>query len=168
LKGFTLVEVLVTIGLLLTIALVVVFTLYSSSPNTQLRAAVEQVAGDVRLAQDLAISERARYSILFTAGSAAYALRKWDVGTSAWIAASGTQTPASLPDSTTVQSVVDLTAGTLIFDSMGAPYEGTGTGSPLVGSGAGGLDHIVISSGKIGRTGEVTITPGPGTVEVSW
>ena len=167
-KGFTLVEVLVVLGLLLAVVLIAVFTFFSSSPNTVLRAAVEQVASDVRLAQDLAMSERVRYSILFTAGSATYHLRKWDSGTSAWVAATGTETPSSLPNSTAVQSVADITAGTIIFDSLGSPYEGAGTGAPLVGSGAGGLDHIVISSGKVGRTGDVAITPGTGMVEVAW
>ena len=166
-KGFTLVEVLVTLGLLLAMALIAVFTFFSSSPVTQLRAAVEQVAGDVRMAQDLAVSERTRYSILFTAGSPSYTLQKWDTATSAWIAVSGTEAPPSLPSSTVVQSVADITAGILSFDSMGAPYEGAGTGTPLVGTGAGGLDHIIISSGKAGRTGEVTITPGTGMVEIN-
>ncbi len=165
LKGFTLIELLATIGLVLVLALIVYSTFYATSPSIVLRAAVEQVAGDVRLAQDLAISERARYRITFSAGSSSYILGKRDPSTGTWGAATGTQTPSPLPDDVLVQSVADLTDGILIFNSLGAPYEGTGAGVPLSGSGVGGLDHIVLRNSKSGRTGDVTVSPGTGRVD---
>ncbi|MFV2081676.1 MAG: prepilin-type N-terminal cleavage/methylation domain-containing protein [bacterium] len=164
-KGFTLIELLATIGLVLVLALIVYSTFYATSPSIVLRAAVEQVAGDVRLAQDLAISERARYRITFSAGSSSYILGKRDPSTGTWGAATGTQTPSPLPDDVLVQSVADLTDGILIFNSLGAPYEGTGAGVPLSGSGVGGLDHIVLRNSKSGRTGDVTVSPGTGRVD---
>ncbi len=167
-KGFTLIELLATIGLLLVLGLIVYSTFYASSPATVLRAAVEQVAGDVRLAQDLAISERARYRITFSAGSSSYTLEKRDPSTGTWGGATGTQTPSPLPDEVVVQSVVDLTDSILVFNSLGAPYEGTGAGVPLAGSGTGGLDHIVLRNSKSGRTGEVTVSPGTGRVDRTW
>lgn len=167
-KGFTLVELLATIGLLLVLSLVVYSTFFAKSPATVLRAAVEQVTSDVRLAQDLAITERARYRLTFTAGSSSYTLQKRDPSTGTWGGATGTQSPSPLPDEVVVQSVTDLTDGILGFNSLGAPYEGTGAGVPLTGSGTGGLDHIVLRNSKSGKTGQVSVSPGTGRASRTW
>ena len=165
-RGFTLVELLVAIGLLLTMALVVNTTFFATSPRTILRGATEQVAGDVRLARDLSVSEHARYRILFTGGSGAYSLQKRDPLSGAWADAVGTQQARPLPEGTRIQSVDDLDGGIIIFDSLGAPHEGSGTGSVLVGSGAGGVDHITLVSDDSGRTADVTIAPGSGRIDI--
>jgi prepilin-type N-terminal cleavage/methylation domain-containing protein len=165
LRGFTLVELLVTIGLLLTLTLIVTITYFASSPMTLLRGAAEQVAGDVRLARDLAVSEHARYRLAFAAGSASYSLQKRITASGTWEDATGTHQVRSLPDGARIQSVGDLDGGFVIFDSLGAPYEGAGMGTALVGSGAGGVDHIVIVSDDAGKTVDVTVSPGSGRVE---
>lgn len=165
-RGFTLIELLVSIGLLLTLSLVVYSTFYASSPRTILRGAVEQVAGDVRLARDLAVSERARYRVVFSAGSATYTLQKRDPVSGTWTNSAGTQQASPLPDGFLIQSAGDLDGGYIIFDSIGAPYEGAGAGTALVGSGSGGVDHIVIVSDDSGRTADVTVAPGSGRVDI--
>ena len=166
-RGFTLVELLVTIGLLLTMTLIIYTTYFASSPMTILRGAVEQVAGDVRLARDLAVSEGARYRVAFTAGSSTYTLQKRDPVSGTWNSATGTHLPSPLPDGVRIQTAGDLDGGYVIFDSIGAPYEGAGAGTALVGSGGSGLDHIVIESVDSGRTVDVTVAPASGRVDVS-
>lgn len=167
-KGFTLIELLVTVGLLLGLGLVVYSSFFATSPATVLRAAVEQVAGDIRAAQDLAISQRARHRIVFSAGSSAYTLEKRDPVAGTWGPVPGYLDLTALPDEVIVQSVADLSGGILLFDSLGAPYESTGSGVPLSGSGVGGLDHIILKNTKSQRTGEVTVSPGTGRVVRNW
>jgi len=158
----------VTIGLLLGLGLVVYSSFFATSPATVLMAAVEQVAGDIRSAQDLAISQRARHRIVFSAGSSTYILEKRDPSAGTWGPVPGYLDLTALPDDVIVQSVSDLTGGILIFDSLGSPFESTGAGVPLTGSGAGSLDHIVLKNNKSQKTGEVTVNPGTGRVERNW
>jgi type II secretory pathway pseudopilin PulG len=167
-RGFTLVELLLTAALLLGLTVFAVSTLYRSTPAMQVRAAVGQVAGDLRLAQNLAVTERTRYRLVFTVGASSYSLQKRDPASGSWVAPSGVQAPAPLPDGVTVTSLTSITDGTLTFDSLGAPYEGAAGTAPLVGGGSGGVDHIVLGSAGGGATGEVTVAPGAGRVDASW
>lgn len=166
LRGFTLIEILVTLGLILALSLFVYTSFYATSSRTILTGAAEQIAGDVRLARDLAVSERARYRLSFSPGSAIYSLEKLDPVSGLWGSATGTDLPGPLPAGTRVQSVADINGGYLIYSSMGAPFEGTGTGTTLVGSGTGGVDHIVVVSDGSGRTLDVTVAPGSGRVDI--
>ena len=166
LKGFTLVELLVTIGLLLTMTLIVFVTLFASSPMLSLRGAAEQVVGDVRLARDLSVSEHSRYRVLFTAGSNIYSLQKLDPLSGVWADAEGTQQARPLPEGIRVQSVDDLDGGVIIFDSLGAPYEGSGSGTSLVGSGTDSMDYVVLEITDSGKTADVIIAPGSGRVDI--
>lgn len=141
---------------------------YSSSSATLLRGSVERVASDVRLARDLAVSEGARFRVLFSAGSSNYTIEQYDVVAGTWSAATGTEQPGGLPAGILIQDIAELGGGVIIFDSLGRPYEGAGAGSALVGSGSGGLDHIVIADNRSGRTGNVSISPGSGLVGIVW
>ena len=165
-RGFTLFEIVVAIGLLLALSLIVMTTFFASSPTTVLMGALEQVAGDIRLARDLSVSEHTRYRLVFSAGSDLYTLQKRNPVSGIWSDAAGTQQVELLPDGVRFQSITDLDAGTLLFDSLGAPYEGSGTGTALSGSGAGGVDHLGLVTDGTGRSAYVTIAPVSGRVDI--
>ncbi len=167
-RGFTLIELLLSMAVLAGLALIAISTLFQSSPATAVRAGAQQLASDIRLAQNLAATERTRYRVVFTPGSSVYLLQRRDPASGAWGAPSGVQAPGPLPEGVTVSSINALTDDTLVFDSLGAPWEGSTGGLPLTGSGAGGVDHVVLRSSKGSATGEVTVAPGAGRVDALW
>jgi prepilin-type N-terminal cleavage/methylation domain-containing protein len=167
-KGFTLVELLLSLAVLAGLTALAISTLFSSSPATAVRSGAEQLAADIRMAQNLAVTERARYRVVLAPGSSSYLLQRRDPVSGTWGAPPGVQTPDPLPDGVTVFSINTLTDDTVVFDSLGAPYEGAAGAVPLSGSGAGGMDRVVLRSARGTATAEVTIAPGAGRVDALW
>ncbi|HEX8154073.1 MAG TPA: GspH/FimT family pseudopilin [Thermoanaerobaculia bacterium] len=89
-SGYSMVEMLVVLALVGIISLVTVPNFISIQRGGRLKSSVNQLAGDLRMARALAVTERARVRVVFstmTGGPGtrtAYTIWRWNTGTSAW------------------------------------------------------------------------------------
>lgn len=148
-QGFTLVE-LVTVLVLVAILSVVAINQWPGS-GINLSAQADQLVGDIRYTQALAMNRGQRYRINFTATN--YSITD---------AAGTTPVPHPLTGANSVAlsagTTLTTTNGFLVFDSNGAPYTtATTPGTPLAAD-------AVITLSADGATSTVRISPETGRV----
>jgi prepilin-type N-terminal cleavage/methylation domain-containing protein len=129
-NGWTLIELIVAIGLLAVMLSIGSLAQGKLLPQYRLSAAARQVVTDLRLLRSKAISQNHQFRMIFDSGSNTYRAERWDSATSAWehyalyrrgaTVSVGAQ-PVSLPGSVTTSAVqvtfdprgtVDITSGT--------------------------------------------------------
>lgn len=90
-KGFTLVELLITVALIVVMVLIAVPALQRHAINANLKSAARDIASDFMLLKERAISENTEYQIDFDAANDNYEIKRWDTGTSAFVSLSPSQ-----------------------------------------------------------------------------
>jgi prepilin-type N-terminal cleavage/methylation domain-containing protein len=120
-KGFTLLELVVVMGVIVLIATFTVPTYQLLLSQLELSSAVDQVSGQVRYAQQKTVSEQTIYGVTFTSGSTSVPLFSYNAGTST----KTTVSTVTLPGYIQID-VVSLSNQTDIrFATSGAPnYSG--------------------------------------------
>jgi len=84
-KGFTLVELMITVALIAIMALIAVPAFQRYAINANLKSAARDIASDFLLLKERAISGNTEYQIDFDAANDNYEIKKWDTGTSAFV-----------------------------------------------------------------------------------
>jgi type IV pilus assembly protein PilE len=80
-KGFSLVEMLITIALIGIISTIAVYSWQRYVTNNNLRSAARDVAADIVLFKQRAVSESRPYQITFNGGTNNYDIQQWNAGT---------------------------------------------------------------------------------------
>ena len=117
-KGFTLVELLVSVGILSLIAFISVPVYQSLIFNLDLSAATRLIASDLRYAQQLAVTTQDNYQVIFTTSSQSYRIKD---------AVTGTTTKTALINAPVyIVAINNLPNNTVTFIATGAATS-TGT-----------------------------------------
>ena len=80
-KGFSLIELLIAIGIIGILSTIAAFSWNRYVTNTNLRTATRDVASDIILLKARAVSESRQYRITFNVGANNYAVEQWNIGT---------------------------------------------------------------------------------------
>ncbi len=113
-KGFTLIEILVAIGILAILSIVSWAALSSLQPSLKLSAASRDLTSDLRYSQQLAVTEQINYGISFSTTSAHYYLDRFGTTTQ-------TLSSKSLPSGISFCQITGLFDGeAAIFNPYGA------------------------------------------------
>ncbi len=121
-KGFTLLELIVVVGLIVLVGTFITPTYQLLLSQLQLNTAVEQVAEQVRLAQQKTVTEQTIYGITFTVGATSVPLYSYNSGTGT----KTTQSTLQLPTNISISTVSFSTNTDIRFATSGAPnYSGT-------------------------------------------
>lgn len=163
-KGFTLLELVITIIILVIIAVVAVPKITDIIQNRQLIAA-RKIQADLRWAQQFAVNKNCRTRVAFNAGAESYTVSENTSGSFATATDPTTNSPFTVTLNTgQYAGVVINSAGfdgqnTVEFDSIGKPYASDGTGSPpaLTAPGTVSLPNSI----------SITVTPETGKIGVS-
>jgi len=163
--GFTLVEIIVVLAILV-IAAVLAMPMLGSAADMQLRSAANIIAADIEYAKSLAITRQENFSVVFDAASESYEVVRYEMG--APVAIDNPRRPGHplevvFPADKRV-SRVDITTAdfdpdssqTITFDYLGSPY--SGTISPLTSG------QITLQSGTLIMT--VSVEPVTGYVTI--
>ncbi|MDI6727736.1 MAG: prepilin-type N-terminal cleavage/methylation domain-containing protein [Thermodesulfovibrionales bacterium] len=75
-EGFSLVELLVTIGIIAVVAAIAIPQLQSYATNSRLKSAARDVMGDIFLYKERAIAENRQYRITFNIGGNTYTIEQ--------------------------------------------------------------------------------------------
>jgi prepilin-type N-terminal cleavage/methylation domain-containing protein len=73
-KGFTLIELMIVIGIIGTLSAVALFRWWGFQNNTNLRTAASEIMSDISSCKQRAVSEGVQYCIQFTEGSPNYTI----------------------------------------------------------------------------------------------
>ena len=117
-KGFTLMELIVVCGIIALMSAISIPYLRKYQPSLKLSAESKELAGNLRLAQQLTITEQVPYQILFNFSGNSYSLLRL-------IAPSTTETISTinLDPEVAFQSITGLTGNLVQFNSYGAVSE---------------------------------------------
>ncbi|MDO8261431.1 MAG: prepilin-type N-terminal cleavage/methylation domain-containing protein, partial [Candidatus Magasanikbacteria bacterium] len=117
-KGVTLMEVIVVCGIIALLSTISIPYLRKYQPNLKLSAEAKDLAGNLRLAQQLTITEQVPYQVFFNFSGNTYSILRL-------IAPSTTETISTinLDSEVAFQSVTGLTDNTVQFNSYGAVSE---------------------------------------------
>lgn len=74
-KGFTLIEMLVVIGIIGIVGSISFPVYQNMRPNITLNSATRDLATDMRYAQQLAVTEQLAYNVIFDIGASSYEIR---------------------------------------------------------------------------------------------
>lgn len=80
-KGFSLIELIIVIAIIAIISTIAVYSWQRYVTNTNLRTAVRDVASDILLYKQRAVSESRQYQITFDSGANTYTIGQWNAGT---------------------------------------------------------------------------------------
>jgi len=149
--GFSLVELIVTIVLMSILAFAVLGRWSNQTVN--LSAQAEQLAGDIRYTQSLAMTGGQRYRIDINAGAGSYQIVT-EAGGPVIHPATNTTAPIALPAGVTISAT---TNAQIIFDGRGRPYS-----APLTLLAA----DAVITLAGVAETRAVRVNPNTGRVIV--
>jgi prepilin-type N-terminal cleavage/methylation domain-containing protein len=120
-KGFTLLELVVVMGLLVLIGSFTIPTYQVLLSQLQLSSAVDQVAGQIRLAQQKTVTEQSIYGVTFTSGANTIPLFLYNTSNGN----KTTQSTISLPTYITIDTVSFSNNADVRFATSGAPnYSG--------------------------------------------
>ncbi len=125
-KGFTLVELLVTVALIMVMVLIAGPALQRHAINANLKSAARDIASDFMLLKERAVSENAEYQIDFDAANDNYEIKRWDTGTSAFVSLS----PAQVKSVKNFGQDIDITSAVFGAGDK-ATFKVRGTVTPL-------------------------------------
>ncbi len=84
-KGFTLVELMITVAIIGIMTLIAVPAFQRHAINANLKSAARDIASDFLLLKGRAVSENTEYQIDFDATNDNYEIKRWDTGTSVFV-----------------------------------------------------------------------------------
>ena len=153
--GFTLVELIVTLLVIAVIAVIAAPKM--SSEQVSVATEAEQLAGDIRYVQTLAMTQAQRYRINLTATGYTFTLA--DAGGTAVIhPVTGSSAPINLNSGTTIGlSPAGLPNNLVAFDGRGVPYTDAPATTALAATAT-----IVLSRGTASQP--ISISPETGKV----
>jgi prepilin-type N-terminal cleavage/methylation domain-containing protein len=146
-RGFTVVELLVVLMILVIVAMVAI-PMAGSAAGVQVRSAANMIAADLEYAKSMAIARAQNFSVVFDSSQESYQIEDSTGTVIAHPVKKGSNYVVDLPgeglDKVNIVSALFDSTGTVKFDYFGSPYNGND--SPL-------------NSGVITlQTGVVTIT----------
>lgn len=115
-KAFTLIELLVVMAIISVMVGASFVALKLMSPSMKLLSTAQDVASDLRYAQQLAVTEQIKYGILFSTSTQSYQLLKHSTTTAQVF-------NKSLPGGITLSSVGGLTGSEALFNAYGAAQD---------------------------------------------
>lgn len=155
-RGFTLVELVVVLGVIAVMAAVIVPIYVSKLPEMRLKSAARSLVGDLRYARSLAVADDTPYFVCFS-GTGAYQIDRVDnPAAAADCASADTPTALSADLNTdypnvkfgyvagladcpsgggTVSDSVVFTSDRAVFNAKGASMTGSGAGATVQGTG---------------------------------
>jgi prepilin-type N-terminal cleavage/methylation domain-containing protein len=141
--GFTLLELVLTIAIIVLLALMVVPRLMSASPRLAAENEGMRLRADLAYAQQIAINEACAHKVVIDSTNDRVTIQRRDG------ASYTTTTERTLGQGVSIQSST-FTGGAVVFNLLGEPSEG-GT---------------IVLRGTNGSTVTVTVTPGTGHIVV--
>jgi len=169
-SGFTFAELLIVI-VILAIAAMITVPMMSSGGSVQVRSAANMIAADLEYAKSMAIGTQQNYAVVFDAAGESYEIKDYNSTNGNWEVIDHPVkkgSPYAVNFSTDGRlDEVDITnvdfdpgtSDTITFDSLGCPYSGTGTSSPLTAG------QVVLQAGELTLT--VTVEPVTGFISIS-
>ena len=144
-KGLTLLEIVVTMGLISLLATMVGFGFRDLYPSLHLRGAVQDIVLDIQTARMMAIAQNRSYRIVFFPGQESYQLEKSSAsGSAQWPGTpAGTPREFNNPNNPYHHPGVDLLSNS--FNPVFSP-RGTAVGASLLLKSGGRQKLISISS----------------------
>jgi prepilin-type N-terminal cleavage/methylation domain-containing protein len=152
--GFTLMEMVAVILLVSILSFAMISRM--SNKGIELAAQVDQLAGDIRYTQSLAMTQGQRFRIDFNTGANTYQILT-QAGGAVTHPVTGGSGAISLGNGITYSAVSNAV---IVFDGLGRPYSNTATPGTLLGADA------VITLVADGEMNSVRISPQTGRVVV--
>jgi prepilin-type N-terminal cleavage/methylation domain-containing protein len=115
-KGFTLMELFAVIFIIGIISLIVVPTLRAYRPDLELSSSAQNLIGDFRYVQQMAVTEQIKYGINFFSTENKYQLIKYGI-------TEEVVEEKKLPEKVSFQSISGLTDNKAVFNPYGAAQE---------------------------------------------
>jgi prepilin-type N-terminal cleavage/methylation domain-containing protein len=132
--GFTLAEILLVV-LIIAIAAMIAVPMMGSMDSVQIRSAANMIAADLEYAKSMAISRQEYYSVVFNPANNYYEVHDQN-GIIKHPVKKGFDYKVDFSSDSRLDKVViddaDFdSSNTITFDSLGSPYSGSGTSTPL-------------------------------------
>ncbi|MDD5433530.1 MAG: prepilin-type N-terminal cleavage/methylation domain-containing protein [Candidatus Pacebacteria bacterium] len=115
-KGFTMVEIMVVIGIIIVLAGISWAAFHNYQPTMELNAVLRNLTSDLRLAQQLSVTEQVNHGIFFDLSNKSYSLLKFSDPVQ-------TLFSKNLPASISISDIVGLSNETAIFNPYGSSIE---------------------------------------------
>lgn len=159
--GFTLIEILIVVGIIAIVAMTVV-PMMSSAASVQIRSAANMIMADLEYAKSMSISRGQRFSVVFDTAAESYRIEDQDGAVISHPVKKGFDYVIDFRNDGRLDKVdiVDVNfdaTSEVKFDYLGSPYNGSG--SPL--------NSGVISLQAGGTTVTITIEPVTGFISLA-
>jgi len=160
-SGFTLIEILIVVGIIAIVAMTVV-PMMSSAASVQIRSAANMIMADLEYARSMSISRGQRYSVVFDTTAESYRIEDQNGAVISHPVKKGFDYVIDFRNDGRLDKVdivdVDFDATSVVkFDYLGSPYNGSG----------GPLNSGVISLQAEGTTTTITIEPVTGFISLA-
>jgi len=130
-KGFTLLEAVVVVGIMLVLAGFAVIQSFGSRESYLANSALDTVVGQLRLAREIAITQRRDVVITVVPGASAHIDYQVKAPVTATVEKDGPVVPAMLPKNTDFTLTTGVPDTPMAFGNMSAIYIGNVSGGPI-------------------------------------
>jgi type II secretory pathway pseudopilin PulG len=129
-KGFSLLEAVVVIGIMMVLMGIAIIQSFGSSESYQVNSAMDVVVGQLRVARQLAISQRTNVQVFFVSSGTTQQVQYMVLAQPGTKEANGPLVSSSLPRQTTFMLTPGLPDTPMNFGNQAAIYVGNVSGGP--------------------------------------
>jgi type II secretory pathway pseudopilin PulG len=129
-RGFTLLETVLAVGIMFTLAAIAIMQSFGSSQSYEANSAMDTVVAQLRVARELAITQRTNVQVFFVSGGATQQVQYMVLAQPNTNEANGPLNSYSLPSQTSYMLTAGLPDTPMAFGNSAPIYIGNVSGGP--------------------------------------